>query len=117
MWKSADIIPLPKKKSVSSLEKDLQSISWTPVLSEILESFVVGWMKMDNIHSSNQYEGISKHSTTDALIHLLHKIHIQLDGKQAYARILLLDFSKAFDHTGHGILLSTQSFISGKEVS
>ena len=64
---------------------------------------------MDNIHSSNQYGGISKRSTAGALIHLLHKIHIQLDGKQAYAKILLLDFNKAFDHIDHGILLDKLS--------
>ena len=109
IWRSADVVPLPKKKPLSNLAKDLRPISLTPVLSKTLESFVVGWMRSECVHSDSQYGAISGRSTTHALIDTLHKVHSQLDGRQAYARILLLDFSKAFDHIDHAILLEKLS--------
>ena len=101
------MVPLPKKKPLSNLAKDLRPISLTPVLSKTLESFVVGWMGSECNHIDSQYGSISGRSTTHALI--LHKVHSQLDGRQAYARILLLDFSKAFHHIDHAILLEKLS--------
>ena len=109
IWRSADVVPLPKKKPLSNLAKDLRAISLIPVLSKTLESFVVGWMRSECVHSDSQYGAISGRSTTHALIDILHKVHSQLDGRQAYARILLLDFSKAFDHIDHAILFEKLS--------
>ena len=109
MWKSALVIPLPKVTPVSKVEKDLRPISLTPVLSKVLESFVVGWIRSESQHSDTQFGAVQNRSTTHALIELLHKIHCELDGSQAYARILLLDFSKAFDHIDHHILLDKLS--------
>ena len=104
-WKQADVLPLPKTAQVTSLSKDLRPISLTPVLSKVLESFVVAWMKESVTHCESQFGAIKGSSTTLALIKLIHQVLQGLEGKQTYARILLVDFSKAFDHIDHRILL------------
>ena len=57
------------------------------------------------MHSETQYGGIKDSSTTLALITMLHHVLQRLERKNTYARILLIDFSKAFDHIDHNILL------------
>ena len=41
MWKLADVTPLPKKKPVKELKKDLRPISFTPCISRVIEGFIV----------------------------------------------------------------------------
>ena len=41
IWKMADVPPLPKKKPVLDLKKDLRPISLTPCVSKVAEEFVV----------------------------------------------------------------------------
>ena len=57
------------------------------------------------MHSETQFGGIKDSSTTLALITMLHHVLQRLERKNTYARILLIDFSKAFDHIDHNILL------------
>ena len=57
------------------------------------------------MHNETQYGGIKDSSTTLALITMLHHVLQRLERKNTYARILLIDFSKAFDHIDHKILL------------
>ena len=40
-WKHADIVPIPKQMPVYDVNKHLQPISLTPVLSKVAEEFVV----------------------------------------------------------------------------
>ena len=62
-------------------------------------------MRTSSEHSSAQCGAVKGCSTTHGLVHLLHNILASLDDHKAYARILLLDFSEAFDHIYHNILL------------
>ena len=103
-WKQADILPIPKVSQVTSLAKHLRPIALTPVLSKVLESFVVSWMRRATVHSETQFGGIKDSSTTLALTTMLHHMLQRLERKNTYARILLIDFSKAFDHIDHNIL-------------
>ena len=105
-WKQADILPIPKVPQVTSLVKHLRPIALTPVLSKVLESFVVSWMRRATVHSETQFGDIKDSSTTLALITMLHHALQRLERKNTYARILLIDFSKAFDHIDHNILLN-----------
>ena len=57
------------------------------------------------MHSETQYGGIKYSSTTLAPITMLHHVLQRLERKNTYARILLIDFSKAFDHIDHSIRL------------
>ena len=104
-WKQADILPIPKVSQVTSLAKHLRPIALTTVVSKVLESFVVSWMRRATVHSETQFGGIKGSSTTLALIAMLHNVLQRLERKNTYARILLIDFSKAFDHIDHNILL------------
>ena len=54
----------------------------------------------------SKYLSIVDSSTTLALITILHHVLQRLERKNTYARILLIDFSKAFDHIDHNILLN-----------
>ena len=65
----------------------------------------MSWMRRATVHSETQFGGIKDNSTTLALITMLHHVLQRLERKNTYARILLIDFSKAFDHIDHNILL------------
>ena len=53
-----------------------------------------------------QYGCIKQASTTHALLRILHPIYEATDDSSMFARLLLVDFSKAFDHIHHDTLLS-----------
>ena len=57
------------------------------------------------MHSETQFGGTKHSSTTLALITMLHHVLQRLERMNTYARNLLIDFSKAFDHIDHNILL------------
>ena len=57
-WKQAEILPIPKVTQVTSLARHLCPIALTPVLSKVLESFVVSWMRGATVHSETPYGGI-----------------------------------------------------------
>ena len=40
-WKNADIVPVPKQKPAKDVNKDLRPISLTPILSKVVEEFVI----------------------------------------------------------------------------
>ena len=53
----------------------------------------------------DQYGGVPNSSTTHALLDILHPIYEALDNGKKAARLLLVDFAKAYDHIDHNILL------------
>ena len=107
IWRAAYVSPLPKKKPPEHIETDLRPISLTAVLCKQMEEFVVKWVwdiVQDRV-DPNQYGSVKKSSPTHALVDLLHQCYTSTDASKQYARILLLDFSKAFDLINHDILL------------
>ena len=104
-WKQADILPIPKVSQVTSLAEHLRPIALTPAPSKVLETFAVSWMRRATVHSETQFGGIKDSSTAVALITTLHHVLQRLERKNTYALILLIDFSKAFDHIDHNILM------------
>lgn len=106
-WKAADIVPIPKKKPVKDVNKDLRPISLTPVLSKIAEEFVVeGYVRpaMLTKIGDNQFGSIPKSSTTHALLSMVHSWTKQTDGTGSTVRVVLFDYRKAFDLIDHTIL-------------
>ena len=74
-WRLADVTPLPKKKPVQILKKDLRLISLTPCVSKVVEEFVVRDYIMPAVLNNldmNQYGAVPKSSTTFALLDMLH---------------------------------------------
>ena len=99
-WKMANIIPLPKSNPPASIHKDIRPISLTPIAAKVFESIVMEW-----VDDTKQFGGLAPTSTTDALVEMTHKWYEATDTRNTYVRIVLLDFSKAFDLINHNILL------------
>ena len=98
-WKQAVITPVPKTTPAVSVS-DLRRISVTPVLSRIVERFVVRDFISPFIPSQSlidQYAYKATGSTTETVGRMLEN--------SLYVRCLLLDFSKAFDRVDRLILL------------
>lgn len=107
IWKSADVVPIPKQNPPKDINKDLRPISLTPIMSKIAEEFVVEvYMKPAILAKikENQFGAIPKSSTTFALISMFHKWTKDTDGNGATTRVVLFDFRKAFDLIDHNIL-------------
>ena len=104
MWKLADVTPLPKKKPVKELKKDLRPISFPPCISRVIEGFIVDDYVKQAVMSAiddSQYGAIPNSSTTMTLISKLHNWSINTDGNCATVRTILFDYRKAFDFIDH----------------
>ena len=108
-WKLANVTPVPKKKQVQDIKKDLRPISLTSCISKIAEDIVVyDYVKpaVLKIIDANQYGGIPKSSTTLALIDIIHNWSKGTDGNGSTIRALMFDYRKAFDLIDHSILVN-----------
>ena len=85
----------------------LTVFSSTPILSKVLEDFVVSWMIEDvGEHiDSRQFGSLKGSSTTYCLLDLIHNWLSELDNPGCYLRACFLDFSKAFDRIDHTIVI------------
>ena len=108
-WKRASILPIPKVPRPSAAS-DFRPISITPVLSRIMERFVVQQFiypaliyPSAPLHFSDQFAFRPTGSTTAALITLLQTITTLLT-TNPYVLVYALDFSKAFDTVRHATL-------------
>ena len=74
LWKTAHVIPLPKKQPPRSTEKDIRPISLTPIVSKIFESIVMKWVDhiLENKIYDKQFGGGVGTSTTNALVEMIH---------------------------------------------
>ena len=107
-WKEADVIPFRKTDKVKEIENDLRPISLTPILSKTLEHFVAEWIMSQIRHlvDRKQFGSLAGLSTTHALLlSFFHHLNGTTDQPDQCVRVLLLDFSKAFDKIDHHILI------------
>ncbi|PFX13909.1 hypothetical protein AWC38_SpisGene21974 [Stylophora pistillata] len=107
-WKMADVVPIPKVKSVEDINKPLRPISLTLALSKIVEDFLVGLHighAVMEVTDPDQYVGIPKSSTLHALISMVHNWSNATDSSGAAVRVVLLDYRKAFDFIDHTLLM------------
>ena len=74
IWKSADIVPLPKVRPPTAVEKDLRPIALTPVLAKLLEGIVCDWLEELSPDGEDllQFGCAKGTSTTHCLIELHH---------------------------------------------
>ena len=105
-WKNSRIAPVPKISNPVT-HSDYRPISVTPVLSRILEKIIVRTFIYPALTDPrppcsfiDQHAFRPTGSTSTALIHLLHVI-ISLLAHEPYVRLIVLDFSKAFDSARH----------------
>ena len=107
IWKAANTCPLPKVSPPTNIKKDLRPISLTPTLSKGIELHARDWfLNFFKPHIDEfQYGSQSESSTVIALAQLLHNWLLNIDSGKKVIRILLIDFSKAFDLVDHNILI------------
>jgi hypothetical protein len=107
-FKKATIIPLPKPNST-----EYRPISLLPHLSKLMEKVVRDrWLKrlLSTIDSSQfAFTGAQGSGTTTALVSVNSRILQHLDIFSGASRVLLIDFSKAFDKANHSIVLEKLS--------
>ena len=108
LWKTATIVPVPKKHPPGSLENDIRPISLTPILAKVFEGIVLNWV--DDVITpqidERQFGGLAGTGTTDALVEMVHTWCEATDKPDTFVRVLLVDYSKAFDHINHEILIA-----------
>ncbi len=63
------------------------------------------WQTLKGKIDQNQFGCLKKCSTTFALLQLMDLLYKETDGAKNFARVLLLDYRKAFDLIDHSILL------------
>jgi len=108
-WKESKITPIPKIACPVS-ESDFRPISITPTLCKILEKLLVQSYyypvftnPMKNSMFTDQFAFRPTGSTSAALIALTHHLLETLE-HEPFARLISLDFSKAFDTARHNSL-------------
>ena len=108
LWKTATIVPVPKKHPPGSLEKYIRPISITPILAKVFEGIVLNWV--DDVITPQidecQFGGLAGTGTTDALVEMVHTWCEATDKPDTFVRVLLVDYSNAFDHINHEILIA-----------
>ena len=94
--------PPPKEKD------DLRPISLTSCISKVLEEFVIEWILEDIGHKIDpkQFGCLHGSSTTLCLLDMFHSWLSKLDTDGCSLRIVLLDFSKAFDRINLNVLIT-----------
>jgi hypothetical protein len=107
MWKLSDTVPLPKVTPPNSIETDLRPISITSVAAKVIEYFPVKFLNnsVERSLDKNQFGGLQGSSTAMALIKIVDFLARSTDDSSNTVRMLLCDFSKAFDLVDHSILL------------
>ena len=107
LWKDSSIIPIPIAKQ-THVESDTRPIALTPVLSKVLEDFVVSWMVEDigGQIDNRQYDSQKGTSTTLCLLDLIRNWLSKMDNPGHYLRACFLDFSKAFDRIDCNIVIT-----------
>lgn len=106
-WKIAKIIPIPKCKSPQL--KDHRPISLLPVVSKVLERFLLDHLSdpIVNNFGKNQFGFRKNSSTTCALISVVDAITRKWEESSVKAiSVISYDASKAFDTVPHDILLN-----------
>jgi len=106
MWKNANVIPLPKVLPPKAISSDIRPISITPVVAKAVEHFPVKTIS-DSLHGKldrNQFGAVKNSSTALALIKIIDFIASSTD-KSSSVRMLLSDFSKAFNLVSHTLLI------------
>ena len=97
-FKSSTITPIPKK-SLIELLNDLRPVALTSVVMKVFERLVFKYIKKSTkpLMDPFQFAYTENRSVEDAVSLTLHYILEHLDKSNSYARILLIDYSSAFN--------------------
>uniref|UniRef100_A0A667Y6G0 B30.2/SPRY domain-containing protein n=1 Tax=Myripristis murdjan TaxID=586833 RepID=A0A667Y6G0_9TELE len=113
LWKTSCLVPVPKKSTPSDLN-DYRPVALTSHLMKVLERLVLAHLRpqvkerLDPLQFAYQpHLGVD-----DAVIYLLQRAHMHLDGGGSTVRITFFDFSSAFN-TIQPLLLSEKLRVMG----
>lgn len=97
-FKASTIVPVPKKAKVSSLN-DFRPVALTSVVMKVFERIVLQFLKLvtDSQFDPLQFAYRANRSVEDAVGLTLHRVLGHLETAGAYARILFIDYSSAFN--------------------
>jgi len=95
IWKSAEVVAVPKINQPRAVETDLRPIALLPVLAKVFEGFVRRWLMNSLLPTFDdvQFGCLSGRSTAHAPTSIMHTWQSALD-KGCSVRALLIDFSK-----------------------
>ena len=98
LWKRSIIIPVPKI-SCPSTDNDFRPIALTSVVMKCFEKLVVNLLKAEVSVDIDplQFAYRQGRGTEDAVTSVTHLISKHLEDTKAYARVLFIDFSSAFN--------------------
>ena len=98
IWKTAEIIPIPKKQKINELN-DLRPVALTSIVTKALETIIVKEIKkrLTPVQDPMQFAYREKRSVDDAILVFWDNIYQHLDTPRNYCRVLFIDFSSAFN--------------------
>ena len=98
LWKTAEVIPVPKKPKVSVLN-DLRPVALTSIAFKCLERIVFNHISscLSVAQDPFQFAYRTKRSVDDAILIFFDNIYRHLDIPKHYCRVLFADFSSAFN--------------------
>ena len=97
-FKTATIVPVPKKTSITSLN-DYRPVALTSTVIKCFERLVLAHIKypLPPTLDQHQFAYRANRSTEDAINMALHSALTHLEHPGSYVRILFVDFSSAFN--------------------
>lgn len=106
MWKKSVIIPVPKK-SCPLENNDYRPIALTSHVVKAMERIILGKVRsqVEAQLDPYQFAYLSNRSTNDAISTVTHLILKHIETTDAYARLVFIDFSLAFNMLHIDILL------------
>jgi hypothetical protein len=107
IWKSAEVVPVPKTQPPISIQNDLRPISLLPTVAKVFESIVGRWLLsfVEPFLDNCQFGCRKGRSTLHALVAILHEWMSCLDSGGS-VRTVFVDFRKAFDLVDHNVLFT-----------
>lgn len=107
MWKKAVITPVPKKTCPKE-NNDFRPVALTPVVMKCMERIMVSRLRSEVGPQLDPYQFAYRHhrGTDDAINSIVHMVTKHLENPKAYARLLFVDFSSAFNTLQPHILLN-----------
>ena len=106
LWKKSVLVPVPKKTCPTE-NNDYRPVAITSNVVKALERILVETVRREVEHRLDQYQfAYSRNrSTCDAISTVAHLTLKHLESNVAYARLLFVDFSSAFNSIHPDVLL------------
>ena len=105
-WKTEYVTVIPKNSSPETFG-ELRNISCTPLVSKIMESYVLEWVMQEMTTKNNQYGGVRGCSGTHMVLKIWQKILQNLEDRRAATVLTSIDYAKAFNRLSFQHCLKT----------